>query len=162
MANVTTVTSNYILVIVFPFPLNVGVSPCFHCCTVLVPVYRVYTSCFHTVVSFCYRLDTSICMMQLLLLVSVWMCGFILFLKCVISQELMRECSHMVYLVVSLLWYFYIMGHGVNVTIRKVAFSANSYGNCHYDISGDNTEKIWAHRFWKSQKRLKLGVRGEL
>ena len=162
MANVTTITLNYALIIVFLFPLNVDVSPCFHS-TVLVPVYRVYTFCFHnTVISFCYRLHTFVCMVKLLLLVSVWIYGFILFLKCVISQELMRECSHMVYLVVSLLWYFYIMGHGVNVTIRKVAFSANSYGNCHYDISGDNTEKIWAHRFWKSQKRLKLGVRGEL
>ena len=59
VANVTTVTFNYILVIVFLFPLNVGVSPCFHC-TVLVPVYRMYTSCFHnTVVSSCYRLHTS-------------------------------------------------------------------------------------------------------
>ena len=59
VANVIAVTFNYILVIVFLFPLNIGVSPCFHC-TVLVPVYRVYTSCFHnTVVSFCYRLHTS-------------------------------------------------------------------------------------------------------
>ena len=38
VANVTTVTFNYILVIVFLFPLNVGVSPCFHG-TVSVPVY---------------------------------------------------------------------------------------------------------------------------
>ena len=37
MANVTTVTFDYILVIVFLFPLNVGVSLCFHC-TALVPV----------------------------------------------------------------------------------------------------------------------------
>ena len=52
-------TFNYILVILFLFPLNVGIRPCFHC-TVLVPVYRVYTSCFHnTVVSSCYRLHTS-------------------------------------------------------------------------------------------------------
>ena len=59
VTNVTTVTFNYILVIVFLFPLSVGVSPCFHC-TVLVPVYRVYTYCFHnTVVSSCYRLHTS-------------------------------------------------------------------------------------------------------
>ena len=29
MANV--ITFNYILVAVFLFPLNVGVSPCFHC-----------------------------------------------------------------------------------------------------------------------------------
>ena len=57
VANV--LTSNYILVIVFLFPLNVGVSPCFHC-TDLVLAYRVYTYCFHnTVVSSCYRLHTS-------------------------------------------------------------------------------------------------------
>ena len=60
MANVTTLVNfNYILVIVFLFPLNVGASPCFHC-TDLVPVYRLYTSCFHnTVVSSFYRLHTS-------------------------------------------------------------------------------------------------------
>ena len=59
VTNVTTVTFNYIFVIMFLFPLNVGVSPCFYC-TVLVPVYRVYTSCFHNaVVSSCYRLHTS-------------------------------------------------------------------------------------------------------
>ena len=59
VANVTTVTFNYFLVIVFLFLLNVGVSPCFHC-TLSVPVYRVYTSFFHnTVVSSCYRLHTS-------------------------------------------------------------------------------------------------------
>ena len=59
VANVITVTFNYILVIVFLFPLNVGVSLCFHC-TVLVPVYRVCTSCFHnTIFSSCYGLHTS-------------------------------------------------------------------------------------------------------
>ena len=59
MANVTTVTFDYILDIVFLFLLNVGVSPSFHC-IVLVPVYRVFTSCFHnTVVSSRYRLCTS-------------------------------------------------------------------------------------------------------
>ena len=48
-----------ILVIVFLFPLNIGVSPCFHC-TVLVHVYRLYTSCvYNTVVSPGYRLHTS-------------------------------------------------------------------------------------------------------
>ena len=89
MANVTTVTFNYILVI-FLFLLNVSVSPCFHC-TVLAPVYRVHTSCFHDiVVNSCYRLHTSVCMMQVLL-VSVCTCGFNLFLKCVNSQELMRH-----------------------------------------------------------------------
>ena len=60
LANVTTVTFNYILVIVLLFPLNAGVSPCFHF-TVLVPVYRVNTSCFHNAV--------------------VSSCGFNLFLK---------------------------------------------------------------------------------
>ena len=40
VVNLSTVTFNYVLVIVFLFPLNVGVSPCFYC-TVLVPVYRV-------------------------------------------------------------------------------------------------------------------------
>ena len=39
VTNVTTITFNYILVIVLLFPLNVGVSSCFDC-TVLVPVYR--------------------------------------------------------------------------------------------------------------------------
>ena len=58
VANVTTVTFNYILVIMFLFPFNVGVSPCFDC-SVSVPVYRMYTSCFrNTVVSSCYRLHT--------------------------------------------------------------------------------------------------------
>ena len=46
VANVTTVTFHFILVIVLLFPLNVGVSPCFHC-TSLVLVYRVHTSCLH-------------------------------------------------------------------------------------------------------------------
>ena len=31
VANVTTVTFNYILAMLFLFPLNVGVSLCFHC-----------------------------------------------------------------------------------------------------------------------------------
>ena len=59
VANVTTVTFHYILVIVFLFALIVGVRSCFHF-VVLVAVYRVYTSCFHnTVFSSCYRLHTS-------------------------------------------------------------------------------------------------------
>ena len=58
VVNATTVPFNYILVIVFLFSLNVGVSPCFHC-TFLVPVYTMYTSCCHnTVVSSRYRLRT--------------------------------------------------------------------------------------------------------
>ena len=75
VANITTVTFNYILIIVFLVPLNVGVSPCFHC-AVLVSVYRVYTSCFYnTVFGSCYSLN-------------MW---FYYILKCVISQELMRS-----------------------------------------------------------------------
>ena len=72
MANVTTVTFNYIFVIVFLFPLNLGVRPCFHC-TVLVPVYRVYNSpvsimqLLVPVTGYILRL----CIMQVLLLVSV-------------------------------------------------------------------------------------------
>ena len=58
VANVTTVTFNYILVKVSLFPLNVDVSHCFHE-TVLGPVYRVNTSCIpNTVVSSNYRLHT--------------------------------------------------------------------------------------------------------
>ena len=71
VANVITVTFNYILVIVFLFPLNVGASTCFHC-AVLVIVYRVYTFCFHNrVVSSCYRFHTSVCLMQVLPL-NIW------------------------------------------------------------------------------------------
>ena len=71
VANVTTVIFNYILVIVLRFPLIAGVSPCFHC-TALVPVYRMYTSYFHNaVVRSCYRPHTSVCLMQVLRLVSV-------------------------------------------------------------------------------------------
>ena len=58
VANVTTVTFNSILVIVFQFLLNVSVSPCFHC-TLLVPVYKVYTFFHNTAVSSCCRLHTS-------------------------------------------------------------------------------------------------------
>ena len=32
---------------------------------------------------------------------------------------------------------FYMMGLGANFTIREVAYSANSYANCHYDIYQD-------------------------
>ena len=95
VANVTNVIFNYILVIVFLFPLNVGVSPCFHC-TVLVPVYRVYTSCF--IIQLLVPVTgniLSVCIMQVLL-VSAWACGFNLFLRYVISQELMRECTYTV------------------------------------------------------------------
>ena len=71
MANVITVTFNYILVIVFLFPLNVGVSLCFHC-TVLGPVYRVCTSVSITqflVPVIGYILP--VCIMEVLLLVSL-------------------------------------------------------------------------------------------
>ena len=70
-----------------------------------------------------------VCIMQVLLLVSVWIYGFDLFLKCVISQEFMREslyclthgqsiiCFYMMELSVSLIpvyhhriCYFPVMG----------------------------------------------------
>ena len=69
VANVTTVTFNFILVIVFLLPSNVGVSLCFHC-TALVPVYRVYTSCFHGTVVTVTGYILSVCIMQVLRLVS--------------------------------------------------------------------------------------------
>ena len=31
---------------------------------------------------------------------------------------------------------FYMMGLDANVTMREVTCSANSHGNCHYDLSG--------------------------
>ena len=69
MVNVTTVTFNYILVIVFPFPLNVGVSPCFHC-TVLVPVECILpVSIIHLLVPVTGHI-LPVCIMQVLLLVS--------------------------------------------------------------------------------------------
>ena len=76
VANVITVTFNYILVKVSVFPLNVDVSPCFHG-TVLAPVCKVNTSCIpNAVVSSCYRLHT-VCTLQVL--------------KYITSHELMRE-----------------------------------------------------------------------
>ena len=56
--------------------MNVGVSPCFHC-TILVPVYSVYTSCFHnTVVVPVTGYILPVCIMEVLLFISVWTCGF--------------------------------------------------------------------------------------
>ena len=137
VANVTLVTFNYILVIVFLFSLNVGVSPCFHC-TVLAPVYRKYTSCFHnTVVSSCYRLHTfylhhagvTSCFS-----LNMWF-RFILEI-CHQSgvDERVHTCS---------LTYgqsvvcFDMMGLGANFTMREVASSANSCAKCHYHIYQD-------------------------
>ena len=45
-----------------------------------------------------------VCVTQALLIGSVWTCGFNLFLKCVISQELMIECTYTVNL-----WSVYYM-----------------------------------------------------
>ena len=56
--------------------------------------------------------------MKVLLFVSVWTCGFNLFLICVNSQEFIIECTHTVWLMVSLLC-FYMMGLGANFTIRE-------------------------------------------
>ena len=103
VANVTTVTFNYILVTIFLFPLNVGVSPCFHC-------FRLHTSCLH---------DAGF-------LVLVWTCGFNLFLKCVIIQELMRFHTYVLTCGQAIMICFYMMGLGANFTMREIASSANS------------------------------------
>ena len=69
MANV--LTFNYILVIVFLFPMNVAFSPCFHC-TVLVLVCRVYTSV--SIIQLLVPVTgyiLAVCIMQVLLLLSV-------------------------------------------------------------------------------------------
>ena len=71
MANVTTVTFDYILDMVFLFLLNVGVSPSFHC-IVLVPVYR----CLLPVSIIQWLVPATgyvlpACIMQVLLLVSI-------------------------------------------------------------------------------------------
>ena len=70
MANVITVLFNYILAIVLLFPLNVGVSPCFHG-TVLVQ----FTGCILPVSIIQLLVPVTgyilpVCMMQVLLLVS--------------------------------------------------------------------------------------------
>ena len=130
VANVTTVTFNYILVIVFLFSLNVGVSPCFHC-TVLFPVYKVYTSCLHnTVVSSCYRWHTS-CLHH----AGVTSCfrlqivstnsKFPSVLRNISSAEVIFSCKTQIC--------FFMMGLGANFTMREVESSANSCANCHYD-----------------------------
>ena len=73
-----------------------------------------------------------VCITQVLL-VSVSACGFNLFLKCEISQELMR-----VQKIQFKLWsVYYMMGLGANFTMREVASCANSYANCQYDIYQD-------------------------
>ena len=71
MANVTTVTFDYILDIVFLFLLNVGVSPSFHC-TVLVSV----TGCLLPVSIIQWLVPVTgyvlpACIMEVLLLVSI-------------------------------------------------------------------------------------------
>ena len=124
MADITTVTFNYILVIVFLFPLNIGVSPCFHC-TVLVPVYMVYTSCFHnTIASSSYRWHTSCLHHAGVTSFLVWTCGFNLFLKFVISQELIGDCTRYMFLY-DRTW--------SQLHHEEVTSSANSCANCHYD-----------------------------
>ena len=45
-----------------------------------------------------------VCIIQVLLLVSVWTCGFNLFLKCVIRQELMREYAFLEFVTPSCKW----------------------------------------------------------
>ena len=47
---------------------------------------------------------------------------------------------------------FYMMGLGANFTMREVAYSANSYANCHHDIyqdtfSTEDTQFLWVIGF---------------
>ena len=114
----------------FLSPLNVGVSSSSHC-VVLLPVYRVYTFCFHnTVVSSCSRLILPVYIMQILLLVSVRTCGFNLFLKCVICQDLMRV--HICSLIYGqFMTCFCMMVLGANFTMSEVASRTHSVLKTH-------------------------------
>ena len=120
---------------VFLFPLNVSVSPCFHH-KVLVPVYRVYTSRFHnTVVRSCYRLHTS-CLhhagVTSCFSLNMWFYSW--------NVSLVRswwESAHIQFNLWSVYYDVFMMGLGANFTMEKVAFSANSFANCHYDIHQD-------------------------
>ena len=135
VANITTVTFNQIVVIVPLFPLNVGVSPCFHC-TVLVPGYRLYTSRFHnTVVLSSYRLHTS-CLHH----AGVTSCFSLnMFILEICHQSGVDERVHIYGLTYgqSIMICFYMIGFGANFTMREVASSVSSYANCHYDIYQD-------------------------
>ena len=135
MANVTAITFNYILVIVFLFPLNVGVSPCFHC-TVLVPVYRMYTSYFHNTQLLVPVTDyiLPVCIIQVLL-VSVWACGLIYSWNVSLVRS-RWESAHIQFNFMFSLLCFSMMGLGVNFIMREVASSANSYANCQYIYQG--------------------------
>ena len=136
-ANVITVTFNCILVIVFLFPLNIGVSRSFHC-TVLIHVYKVYTSCVrNTVVSSAYRLHTS----------CLHYAGVTSFFSLNMQFQFILEICHQSGVDKRLHIYsltyrqsiicFYMMGLGANFTLIKVASSTNSCANCHYDIYQD-------------------------
>ena len=138
MTNVTAPTFNYILVIVSLFPLNVGVIPCFHC-TVLIPVYRVYTSCFHnTSVSSCYRLHTS-CLHHAAVISCFSLNIWFQFILEICHESGVDERVHICSLTDGqCIVCFCRMGLlGADFTSREVASSVNSYANCHYDIYPD-------------------------
>ena len=126
------------MVIVFLFPLNVDVSPCFHCI-----VLWVYTSCFHnTVVSSCYRLHTfrlhhagvTSCL-RLQIGSTNW--------KCLSVLRNINKLKRLHFLVKFRRWIKYqkiccsMMGLGANFTMREVASIANSCPNCRYDTYQD-------------------------
>ena len=100
-ANVTTVTFNYILVIVIQCSYFHSVYFHLYSIQVSVPVFIVqvqflFTGCILPVsiiqlLVLATGYIVSICIMHVLLLVSFRICGSNLFLKCVIRQELMRE-----------------------------------------------------------------------
>ena len=70
--------------------------------------------------------------MEVLLLVSVWACGFNLSWN--VSGVDERVHTYNLTYGQSIMICFYTMGLRANFTMREVASSANSYANCHYDI----------------------------
>ena len=111
VANVLTLNS--VLVIVFLFPLNVGVSPCFHCIVLV-----MFTVCV---------LPVSI--IQLLVLVT----GYILPV-CRVDE---RVHTYSLTYGQSVVIHFYMMGLGASFTMREVASIASNSANCHYGIYQD-------------------------
>ena len=120
-------TFNYILIIVFIFPLHEGFSPCFHC-TVFSKIQLLVPITGHI---------PPVCIMQMLLLVSVWTCGFKLFLKCVIVRS-WWESTHIQFNLWSVCYDCFIWLDLVSTSPwEKVHPTPTDYANCHYDTYQD-------------------------
>ena len=116
-------TFNYILIIVFIFPLHAGFSPCFHC-TIFSKIQLLVPITGHI---------PPVCIMQMLLLVSVWTCGFKLFLKCVIVRS-WWEFTHIQFSSWSVCYDCFIWLDLVSASPwEKVHPAPTDYANCHYD-----------------------------